>query len=237
VCPQLLDIEDRHVVGGEDALQADQREVAEVLVVDGVELVAFDQALQMRELERHGSRRLKQRADPGDERVQIRNLREHVVAQDEIGLAALQDELDRELAPEELDQRLDAPGRGRLSDIGRGLDAQRRDALLDEVLEQVAVVAPELDDEALGPEREPVGDHRDVVLRVLEPRRGERREVGVLGEDAIGSDVLVELHEEAVGAHPNVKRIERLHSVERVGRHVALAQRRHAQIHESSARR
>ena len=42
--PQLLDVEDRHAVAGEDRLGADQGEVAEVLVVDRVELVLVDRA-------------------------------------------------------------------------------------------------------------------------------------------------------------------------------------------------
>ena len=50
--------------------------------------------------------------------------------------------------------------RGGLGDVARRLDAQRRDAQLDEVLEQVAVVAGELDDEAVAPEAEAVDGHR-----------------------------------------------------------------------------
>ena len=59
----------------------------------------------------------------------------------------------------------------------------------DEVLEQVAVVARQLDDEAVPAEAEAL-DHRVGVLpRVLHPAVGEGREVGVLAEDVLAVDV------------------------------------------------
>ena len=49
--PQLVDVEDPQAVGGEDPLGRHQREVGEVLVIDGVELVLFDELLQVGELD------------------------------------------------------------------------------------------------------------------------------------------------------------------------------------------
>ena len=60
-----------------------------MLVVDGVELVLVDQPLEMRELERDHALGLQQTRDAGDEVVEVGNLRQHVVADDEIGLACL----------------------------------------------------------------------------------------------------------------------------------------------------
>ncbi len=72
-----------------------------------------------------------------------------------------------------------------LGDIGRRVDAEERDARSDEVLEEVAVVRRELDDEIVLAQREPLTDHLDVVARVLDPRRRVGRVVGVVGEDVL----------------------------------------------------
>jgi hypothetical protein len=133
-------------------------------------------------------------------------------------------------AAEEPDQGLDPALARRLGDVGRRLDAERRDAALDEVLQQVTVVGRELDHLAGGPQAEPLGDHRDVAPGVLEPRGRERREVGVLGEDVLGRDVLLELDQQAAVADPDLERVERLHLVGLVGGEDALAQRRHPEI-------
>ena len=60
-----------------------------------------------------------------------------------------------------------------------------RDAARDEVTEQVAVVAGDLDD-ARRSEPEPVDHRLDEAARVLHPAVGVRREVGVLAEDVLG---------------------------------------------------
>ena len=67
-----------------------------------------------------------------------------------------------------------------------------------EVLEQVAVVAGELDDEARAPSPRRRDRHADVVLGVLQPGVGVGGEIGVLGEDLLRADVLLELDEEAL---------------------------------------
>ena len=58
----------------------------------------------------------------------------------------------------------------------------------DEVLQQVAVVAGQLDDVGCRAQAEAGADHRlDVAPRVLDPAVGVRREVGVLGEDLLAA--------------------------------------------------
>ncbi len=87
---------------------------------------------------------------PGHEVVEVGHLGQDVVADQQVGLLSPPDELRGGLPPEELDERrhalLDRNGR----DVRRGLDAERGDAALHEVLEQVAVVARQLDDPARG---------------------------------------------------------------------------------------
>ena len=93
------------------------------------------------------------------------------------------DEAGRELAAEERDDRLDAALARRLGDVRGGLDAERRNAALDDVLQQVAVVARQLHHEAVRVEPEALHRHLHVVARVRDPGVGVRREVGVLAED------------------------------------------------------
>jgi hypothetical protein len=46
------------------------------------------------------------------------------------------------------------------------------------------------------------------------------------------SDVLLELHEETALTDAHMERVEGLHAVETLGRDIALAQRRHAEVDE-----
>ena len=164
-------------------------------------------------------------------------MRQHVVGDEQVGAASVRGELARELAAEEPHDRRDAELARRLGDVRGRLDAERRDAALDEVLQQVAVVARDLDDQAVGAEAEALDRHRRRSACVRDPGVGVRREVGVLGEDVLRRHELLELHQQAVLADLRVERIERLHRVGAVGRHVALAQRRHAEVDERVAQR
>ena len=119
-----------------------------------------------------------------------------------------------------------------LRDVGRRLDAEDGHAERQEVLQQVAVVAGQLDDEAVGPESEPLRDHLAVGLGVRDPGGRVGREIGVLPEDVLRADILLELDQEALAADQHMQREVRLHRVELVAREEALAQRRHAEIDE-----
>ena len=102
----------------------------------------------------------------------------------------------------------------RLGDVGGRLDAERPDAAGDGVLQEVAVVARDLDDERVRPEAEPLDRQVDVVACVTDPRVGVRREVGVVAEDVLGRDVGRQLHQQAGRADAHVQRVERLALVE-----------------------
>src|SRR5947207_3133852 len=96
----------------------------------------------------------------------------------------------------------------------------------------MAVVAGQLHGEAVRAQLQPALDHVAVDARVLDPTRGVGREIGVLAEDVVGADVLLQLHQEALVANERVQWIVRLHLVELRGGQKALAQRRHAEIDE-----
>ena len=83
----------------------------------------------------------------------------------------LLDQLARRLAAEELDQRRDPLRLGDPGHVGRRLDAQHGDAPLDEILQQIAVVAGDLDHPALLRPGRAI-DHR----RHVAPRRARASE-------------------------------------------------------------
>ncbi len=101
-----------------------------------------------------------------------------------------------------------------------------------EVLQQIAVVAADLDDPAAGAEAEALDRHRAIAPRVFEPGLRIGREIGIFPEDALGRDIGFHLRQEAGAAHPHGEGIERLHGVEFVGPEKAFAQGRHAEIDE-----
>ncbi len=162
---QLLDVEQPQAVGGEHALDDREREVREVLVVDRVQLVLVDQPHQVRELDGDDAARREQHLHAADEVVEVGHVGEHVVGGDQVGLAAL-GEPRRGLDAEERDLGRDALGDRDLGDVGGRLDAEHGHAALGEVLQQVAVVAGELDDLALQP--------RARSARSSPPRSGAR---------------------------------------------------------------
>src|SRR5690606_15131739 len=100
-------------------------------------------------------------------------------------------------------------------------------------LQQVAIVAGDLDHPALRSEVQPTAHLLDIPLAMGEPGVGEGGEVGVLSaEDVLAGDVLVKLHEEAVLADERVERVEWLHLVELLAGQEALAERRLAEVNE-----
>jgi hypothetical protein len=219
----LVEVDDRQSLGGEDAFGRREREVREVLVVDRVEEVRLDELHQVRELDRRRSLLREEGLHARDEVVQVRRLGEHVVGDDQVRRLRFLHELARRLLPEEGDAGRHSALEGCSGDVPGGLDPERRDLPLDEVLEQVAVVARQLDDEALLVQPEPVYDVRHVLRRVLDERVRVRGEVRVLREDRLRSHVLGQLDEQAIVADAHVQRVERLHPVELVGGQEALA--------------
>ena len=72
--------------------------------------------------------------DPGDEVVQVGHLREHVVAEHEVGVPALGAEPLREVDAEELDERRHAALLRRARDVRGRVDAEDGNPLGQEVL-------------------------------------------------------------------------------------------------------
>ena len=99
---------------------------------------------------------------------------------------------------------------------GDGSMPEDRDASLDEVAEQVAVVAGDLDDEALRPEASSLDQPLGVLARVCEERRRERREVQVVvDEQDLRRHLLEDLDERARWAEDDLERVGGLRSIRR----------------------
>ena len=206
-------------------------------MVDGVVLEVLDELREVRELERRRPVGREQLRDSRDEVVDVGHLGQDVVAQHEIRAAPLRGQAPAEVGAEELGEGLDAALDRRLRDVQRRLDAEHRDALRQEVLQEVAVVGRDLDDEALGSEPEPIGHLVDVAAGVLDPRVRVGGEVRVLGEDVLGGHELRDLDEPAALARANVQRVEGLALLELLGGEHRLAERRLPEVDDGQRER
>ena len=170
---------------------------------------------------------------PCREVVDRRHVREHVVADDEVGAARLFRELRGERRAEERAADRDAQRLGRGRRACRRLDAEARDTRGDEVPEQVAVVGADLDHETPAVESEARADRLEIRFRVRAPRLRGRREVRVVvAEELAAPCVVLGLHESARMARVERQRVGDLRRVQ-VGRaEVRIRRRREAQVDE-----
>ena len=220
---QLLHVDDPQARRRQHALRRQQAQVRVVLVVDRVVLVSLDEPQEVRYLDAHVPLVGNERSQPVGEVDDVRHVGEHVVGHDEIGPAVLGGHLLPHPLPEKHDLGRDALREGHVGDVPRRLDTEGADAAGERVLEEVAIVAGDLDDEGLRPEVQPLDGLRDEALGVRHPGVTEGGEVGVVGEDVLSRDVRRQLHQQTLVADADVKGVEDLAGVELVSREVALA--------------
>ena len=141
-----------------------------VLAWQAVELVLVEQVLEVRKLKRGDAGRREQRGEARHEVVDVRHVGQNVVGCHEIGPAALAHQSRGQRHAEELADHIDLlfPGGG--GGACRRLDPKTGNASCLHILQQVAVVGSDLDDEALRPQCESSGHLRDVGLCVRQPR-------------------------------------------------------------------
>ncbi len=89
---QFLHVDDLEVMAVRHIPDRQQREIREMLVIDCVELVLLDQIGEMRKLQRNHAFRLQQQMQTTHKVIEIRNLRQNVVADQEVGLASCADQ-------------------------------------------------------------------------------------------------------------------------------------------------
>ena len=168
-----------------------------MLVVDRVELIFGYQPLDVWELEGDDAFRLEKDLHSSHEIVEVRHLRQDVVANDEVGSKAFGHHLKCQANAKEVDYGWHALLERDARNVGRRLYAQHGNSERQEMLQQVAVVAGELDRQAVGAETKAFCDRLAIGLRMGDPACREGREIGVFGEDGLGAHVLLELHQEA----------------------------------------
>ena len=171
---QLLHVEQPQAMSGEDLLDHEQREIGEMLVVDRVELGILDQPRQMRELHRQDTVLRQQMREAGDEIVEIGNMGQHIVAEQKVRPGSLVPQRFCEVETEKCGQGRHPVRLGCFRDVGGRLDAEDGDAGLDEMLQQVTVVAGDFDDRARRVQTEPLRRHLRIGLGMGHPARGER---------------------------------------------------------------
>jgi hypothetical protein len=177
-------------VGGKDFFHRREREIGKVLVIDGVELVLFHQPNQMRKLHRDDAVRFQEKFEATDEIIDVRHMREDVVAEKQIGLLSSARQLARQSLAEERSDCRDTLLDRDLGDIPGRLNSQDRDTLGLEVLQEVTIVARHFHDRRLPAQTEALRDLVDIGPGVGEPAVGVRREVSVLLENFTGPDML-----------------------------------------------
>ncbi len=150
-----------------------QREIREMLVIDRIELVLLDQVGQMRKFQRDHAFRLQKQLQAAHKVIEVRDLRQNIVTDQEIGLASRADQLGGQCRAEEIHTCRHTFGDGGLGHVDRRFDAEDRDALRQKMLQQIAVIAGDLHHEAVFIQLQPLGDLVAIGFRMADPAGGE----------------------------------------------------------------
>ena len=142
-----------------------------MLVIDRVELAALHQAQQVLHLESGDAFGFQDGSDAAHEIIDVGHMGEDIISGDEVGLPAACGQRLAICLGHELDIDVEAQLARGLSRTGGGFDAEAGDACLFHILQQIAVVAGDLDDLAVRRQSETVDDHVDIGLGVGQPCR------------------------------------------------------------------
>ena len=171
---QQFDMVEIQPMPPEQMIERGGREIAQMLVIDGVEFAMVDQRFQIGRFDHRHAIILQQRGDPGDEAVGIGYVGQHVVAMDDIGLDAPGGQLFRIFAGEEGVFGGNADGDRRLGRAFRRIDAEHGDAVFDIVLQQIAIIAGQFDHQRLRPQLAVGNAGQRMFARMRQQRRAER---------------------------------------------------------------
>src|SRR6516165_5215101 len=152
----------------EKLVQRRYREIAEMLVIDGVELAAIDHVPDIGHLERRQAVFLQQRVDSLYEAMSISDVSEDVVTDDQIGALAVRLQLRCQLPREKRGQRGHACCSRSLSLFAGRIDAEHRHSFYHEILEEVAIIARQLDDQAAGTQGQAINQVESVCAGMVE---------------------------------------------------------------------
>jgi hypothetical protein len=221
----------RHVlhaqtVSPKELVDGGQREVAQMLVVNGVELASIDQVFDIRNLDDGDPRIFQDGGHPADHPVQVGHMSEHVVCVEDVGLLPSIAQAVAKLRTEEFTKRWNSGFLRRPRDIARRLDAEHRDSLASIELEQVSIVTGDLDDEAAGAQRALRNHLLDQCLRMANHRVRVRGEVEVFAEEFRRRHGFCDLDQCAVVAEREIERIPGLRQYQLLLREQRVRQRR-----------
>src|SRR3954469_25816062 len=135
-------------MSGKYSLDRAKGKVAIMFLVNRVELIAIDKVHQVWKLHRDHAAWSEQELHAGYEIVQVRYVCQHIVCREQVGLDAFVHQSLCQISAEILDPRGNTNFSRRFGHFASRLDAQASNASLDEILEQIAVVAGQLDDKA-----------------------------------------------------------------------------------------
>src|SRR5215467_6308009 len=115
--------------------------------------------------------RFEQNRESGDEIIDIRNVSEHVISNDQICFISFVAQSLSSGTAEKGNIGGDSRRARRLRNIHSWLDTEHRHIHVNEVLQQIAVIACDFDHEALATEAPSLLCHDSKVTRMLHPRR------------------------------------------------------------------
>ena len=216
----------------EQCVERRHGEVAQVLVVDRVELEAFDQLAHVRHLDLGDPVVGEDGRDALDEPVEIGDVGEHVVRDHHVGSLPLRRQTVRDVDAEELPHGRHPDRLGGIRRTDGGVDPQDGDAFLHEVPQEVAVVARELDHETVGPKVPRRDQLASVLPGVGEQGLGERGVVRVVAEDRLGRHRVLELHQGAARAERDVEGVSGFGLVGSFERDIGIGERHLAEGQE-----
>src|SRR5690606_38836129 len=201
VCWQLVNVEEHQAVVFEDPFHRAKREIREVFVIDGIELISFYQPQEVGEFHSDYTVGLQEHLHTAYQVIDIRNVGQHVVTDQQVGLAVFLLQGLSGFNTEEAYLCADALLDGILGHVRRGLDAQHGNTLVYKILEEVTIVAGHFRNQAIGTDGETLDHVVGVVGNVLEPRVRIGGKVRVVVKDLTGRHEFFELNQEAVVAN------------------------------------
>src|SRR3989338_3524202 len=202
----------------EKGIESGQRKITEMLMIDRVKFATVDQIFHIGHFEDRHTVLLQQDADPLDKTVQVGHVRQDIVGDNNVGLFSLIAQFSGKVGAEKLRQRGHASLFSHIGDVPRRVNPQGRYAGMDKILQEVAVIARDLNHKAI-PVQVPASDQSfRKPLRMAQHGIRKRGKIQVIPEEHIGRNGSRYLNQKTNGAKNYVKGISRLCLVKLLGR-------------------
>src|SRR5688500_11780655 len=130
---------------GKHLFHRQKRKIGEVFMVNRVELALLHELKQMRKFHRHYASRLEEQLETLHKIIQIWNMCQNIVPDDEISRPAVLQQVKRGLLTKKKHLGIDTLSLCYFCDIGGRLDTQHRNSTCHKILQEVPVIARDLD--------------------------------------------------------------------------------------------